>query len=156
MRPTCLLVLLAASFPSALAPCPAWLSKYEEFHASARGQPGTRYLVHKVEGHGGGLGDRLRGALFALRVAAPLERVVLFEWGNPHPLTAFLEPSGRIDWRLNGTGYDGGGPVVKFMDHAVDHFDKAEDGSLAKVTDEFLTIEVHVAGCRGMRCRHAA
>ena len=127
--------------------CPTWLTEYEAFHTSARGRPGTRYLVHSVVGAGGGIGDRLHGALFTLRAAAPLRRVVLFTWANPIPLTEFVEPPGLIDWRLDGTAYNGSGKVLRFMDfHGPDAPPEVRNGSLVHVDDQFLTFQVR--GCR--------
>ena len=164
----CLYVLLAASLASGSVQCPEWLTEYEAFHAQARGKQGTRYLVHSVdETGGGGLGDRLKGALFTLRAAAPLRRVVLFEWLHPNPLTDSLEPSGRIDWRLDGIEYERGrGQVLRFRHN--EPAPQVEDGSLAGVEDQFVTFHVSsterlllvciqftcLLSPRGQRCAH--
>jgi hypothetical protein len=86
--------------------CPAWIMEYAAFHAQQRGQPGTRYLVHSVRHGNSGLGDRVRGMLFATRLAAASQRVVLFTWRHsPDEPSAFFTPASTIDWTLPGTGY---------------------------------------------------
>jgi len=53
-----------------------------------------------------GLGDRVRGMLFATRLAAASHRVILFTWkDNPAEPQAFFSPAGSIDWRVQDTGY---------------------------------------------------
>jgi hypothetical protein len=44
-------------------------------------------------------GDRFRGLLFTLRMAAATQRVLLLDWSHPVPVTEFLIPS-KIDWRI--------------------------------------------------------
>lgn len=86
--------------------CPSWIAEYAAFHAQQRGQPGTRYLVHSVRHGNSGLGDRIRGMLFATRLADASQRVVLFTWRHsPDEPTAFFTPASSIDWTLPGTGY---------------------------------------------------
>lgn len=86
--------------------CPAWIAEYAAFHAQQRGQPSAMYLVHSVRHGNSGLGDRIRGMLFATRLAAASQRVVLFTWRHsPDEPTAFFTPAGSIDWTLPGTGY---------------------------------------------------
>lgn len=65
-----------------------------------------RYLIHSVRRGKSGLGDRIRGMLFATRLAAATGRVVLFTWkGDPGEPQTFFMPAGNIDWRVEGTGY---------------------------------------------------
>lgn len=88
------------------ATCPAWLVQYERYHAAYRTHPEARYLVHRVDKENGGLGDRLRGMMFATRLAVATSRVVLFTWSQPHDVSEFMSPPRGIDWRVSGTGYD--------------------------------------------------
>lgn len=87
------------------ADCPPWLADYAKFHQQQRGQPGARYLVQVADIHSGlngGFGDRLRGALFTVRLAQALGRVALFTWKTPFELEAFFEPAGSINWSTRG------------------------------------------------------
>lgn len=52
----------AAAKSSEQQGCPRWLQQYEDFHAATRGKSHAKYLVFSVDGEGGGLGDRMRGA----------------------------------------------------------------------------------------------
>jgi hypothetical protein len=47
----------------------------------------------------GAAGERFRGIMFALRLAAATQRVLLLDWTHPVALTEFLVPS-LIDWRI--------------------------------------------------------
>jgi hypothetical protein len=64
-------------------------------------------LVHSVRKGKSGLGDRIRGMLFATRLAVATKRVVLFTWkSEPDEPQAFFTPAGSIDWTLHGTGFE--------------------------------------------------
>ncbi|EFJ42172.1 hypothetical protein VOLCADRAFT_107362 [Volvox carteri f. nagariensis] len=82
----------------------SWLDEYREFHKANRGAPGARYLVYYC-GPGqdlcAGTGDRVRGMLYMLRVAAVHRMVFLAQWDNPVNLTVLLSPN-EIDWRPEG------------------------------------------------------
>jgi hypothetical protein len=89
--------------------CPPWLADYERFHRQQRTAPDARYLVaaQQIETKNG-LGDRVRGMLYATRVAAATGRVLLLTWTAPEEdLSYFFKPSRSIDWRLVGTPADG-------------------------------------------------
>ncbi|GLI67538.1 hypothetical protein VaNZ11_011727 [Volvox africanus] len=90
-----------------------WMDNYREFHRAHRGANGSRYLVYHC-GYGAingdrntcaGTGDRVRGMLYMLRVAAVHQMVFLAKWSNPTNLTVFLEPN-EIDWRPDGLPED--------------------------------------------------
>ena len=67
-----------------------------------RNSIGAKYLL--AEGPGFvGIGDHLRGFMFALRIAAATNRVLLLRWENPGNLTDVLLPGSRIDWTWDGT-----------------------------------------------------
>lgn len=50
-----------------------------------------------------GIGDRVRGMMFLLRVAIASRRVLLLKWSHPIPLEHFFKPS-LIDWRADVKG----------------------------------------------------
>lgn len=102
------MLLMLAAFPTTLASsresdawdksrCPAWLSQYEQWHATTKGTAGAKYLIADAPGFVG-VGDHLRGFMFALRVAAATDRVLLLRWEHPGNLTDFLVPGSSIDW----------------------------------------------------------
>ncbi|GAX76353.1 hypothetical protein CEUSTIGMA_g3799.t1 [Chlamydomonas eustigma] len=91
-----------------------WIAQYETFHKAQRLKPGARYLVHRADMNGKGLGDRLRSMIFTTRLAYASSRVVLFSWAQPFDATEFLSPAGDIDWRAAGTGYDPTSPHPRF------------------------------------------
>ncbi|KAG2494898.1 hypothetical protein HYH03_006833 [Edaphochlamys debaryana] len=73
-----------------------------------RGHPDAKYLVWTCflqhdrnfdRTHCAGLGDRMRGIAFAVRLAAATQRVLLVHQEVPAPLEHFLAPA-HIDWRL--------------------------------------------------------
>jgi hypothetical protein len=88
------------------AACPKWISEYEQWHQANRALPSARYLVAapQLETRNG-LGDRVRGMLFAARVAASAQRVLLVTWDLPGEpdILEFLQPAGKINWTLPGT-----------------------------------------------------
>jgi len=64
---------LLESMPSPLpASCPAWAVEYARFHQAHRGATGSRHLTVECPAgyRQGGLGDHLRGVMYALRVAS--------------------------------------------------------------------------------------
>lgn len=105
-----LVVLLAmANFRSAAAgdafdtsQCPAWLQQYEQWHVKNRAAEGAKYLIADAPGFVG-VGDHLRGFMYALRVAAATNRVLLLRWEHPGNLTDFLVPCSSINWTWDGT-----------------------------------------------------
>jgi hypothetical protein len=115
-----------------------WLFKYENFHASNRNRPGAKYLVHMVEGTSGGLGDRLRGMLFAVRVAAASKRVIIFKWAHPHSITNFFLPAGRIDWQAKGLQLPSG-PILRGIDTPIASI---LDGSFLDMNEQVVIIQV--------------
>jgi hypothetical protein len=87
--------------------CPSWLHDYEQFHKENRGRELANYLVANA-GSKIGVGDMLRGMMFALRVAAATKRVLLLNWNNNAAanLTTFLVPASGINWTLPGTLFE--------------------------------------------------
>lgn len=67
-----------------------------------RGAAGARYLIADAPGFVG-VGDHLRGFMYALRVAAATNRVILLRWEHPGNLTDFLVPGSSINWQWEGT-----------------------------------------------------
>lgn len=139
---TCIAVLtLSLVVPTVCARvCPVWLDEYATFHSTQRGKPGTKYLLHEVAGLAGGLGDRLRGMLFSVRVAQALRRVVLFSWQHPYPVDKFFIPSGRIDWTLSGITYQQE-KLVRFIDSPNE---EVTSGSLANEAAIFITLQTNM------------
>lgn len=68
------------------------MAEYAQFHRQQRGKPSTKYLVYSACPGGSGLGDRVRGMMYLTRLAAALDRVVLFTWrGAPHELERWVD-----------------------------------------------------------------
>lgn len=134
---------------SSLPECPAWFQDYESYHAAARGQAGTKYLVHQVPDHSvgksGGFGDRLRGMLYALRLAAASKRVLLFTWSRPVELHHLLVPSAAIDWTINSIpefeSQLDKAVVMRFMNGA--HHPLVLENKLANMTDQFVVVQTN-------------
>ena len=93
--------------------CPEWLAEYAAWHKEERGSPSAKYLIwtcllqpsERVKAYRNtqwcdGAGDRLRGMLWTLRVAAGSRRVLFIMHDRPAPLEAYLEPA-LIDWRVD-------------------------------------------------------
>jgi hypothetical protein len=99
--------------------CPAWIPQYEQWHISNKHSPGAQYLIADAPGFVG-VGDHLRGFMYALRVAAATNRVLLLRWEHPGNLTDFLVPGSGIDWQWEGT------PAMDLL---------AADKGLKKTTD---------------------
>lgn len=78
------------------------------WHRQNRGKPNAKYLVYSACPGYSGLGDRVRGMMYMTRLAAAMNRVVLFTWRNePHEVEQYLPPATDIDWTLRGIeGYD--------------------------------------------------
>jgi hypothetical protein len=113
--------------------CPAWLGQYESWHVANRGAAGARYLIADAVGILG-VGDNLRGMMYALRVAAATNRVLLLRWEHPGNLTDFLVPGSSVDWATwEGT------PAVDLL--AADRRLKLSTAE----TDVFKTIGVRAA-----------
>jgi uncharacterized membrane protein YgcG len=104
----CTLLALTSHFQAAAAVeldksrCPAWILQYEQWHTAKKGIPGAKYLIADAPGIVG-VGDHLRGFMYALRVAAATNRVLLLRWEHPGNLTDFLVPGSGIDWQWQGT-----------------------------------------------------
>lgn len=97
------------------AACPEWLTEYTKFHAQNKHSPDAKYLVFlcshtataEIQGieqdsetHCSyGIGDRLRGMEFVLRLAYATKRVYLIQTQYPAPMREFLVPS-TIDWEM--------------------------------------------------------
>jgi hypothetical protein len=149
--------------------CPIWFSEYEKFHAAARGKPGTKYLIHQVPDRSvspgsGGLGDRLRGMLYALRLAAAYKRVLLFSWGQPVRLEQLLVPAGDIDWTLDGipefsnnsmTDVELNAVVESKSQEPSDPQEKSMSAKVANATEQVVIVRTNLlmdAECSG--CPH--
>lgn len=78
------------------------MSEYEQFHKQTRAAAAAQYLIAEAPGFVG-IGDHLRGMMYALRAAAATKRVLLLHWEHPGNLTDFLVPGAGIDWRFDGT-----------------------------------------------------
>ncbi|EFJ43964.1 hypothetical protein VOLCADRAFT_95798 [Volvox carteri f. nagariensis] len=86
------------------AGCPephrALLQDYKAFHNANKYSPDAQYIVQECWGAKcAGTGDRLRGALFNLRVAIQYKKILIIDWTRPAALTNFLIPN-QIDWRM--------------------------------------------------------
>lgn len=126
-----------------------------------------RYLVHSMRKGMSGLGDRIRGMLFATRLAAASHRVILFTWkDDPAEPQTFLSPAGSIDWRVQDTGYQQALHDPSHSNHlALDMYtwkqqqqetlERVKQGWLLNQTDiQYITIftneraEVSCTGCQ--------
>jgi hypothetical protein len=90
----------SSSYSGSISGCPGWFRDYVVFHQKYRGQPNATYLV--ADCSIGGVGDRLNGALTALRMAAALKRIVLLRSHTPFPLEELFEPAGPVNWTTRG------------------------------------------------------
>lgn len=81
---------LPSSSDPAARSCPAWLDDYISWHRQARSAPDSKFLVWRCnkgqEVTCGGLGDRLRGIMWTLRVAVASRRVLLINQASPMPM----------------------------------------------------------------------
>ena len=80
--------------------CPAWLQNYVDWHAQhrqEREQPAITLQCQDASREPGGLGDHMRGAMWALRLAAASNRLFFVDWRGSFSLTGHLEPT-QIDW----------------------------------------------------------
>ncbi|GIL59537.1 hypothetical protein Vafri_14293 [Volvox africanus] len=81
-----------------------WMDEYREFHRINRVAQGARYLVYYCgpnQSTCGGTGDRVRGMLYLLRVAAVHRMIFIAKWSQSNNLPLILEPN-EIDWRTEG------------------------------------------------------
>lgn len=110
----------------------------------------VQYLIHQVPEHkvgkSGGFGDRLRGMLYALRLAVASDRVLLFSWERPVELHQLLVPSGRINWTLEGIPeftqeQQQKALVLRFMNGA--YHPMVLNGSLASLADPFVIVQTN-------------
>lgn len=120
--------------------CPEWMHHYTQFHVQNKGKAGAKYLVHRVEGTSGGLGDRFNGALSTLRLAHTLNRVLLLSWAKPQPfdIEDFFVPAGPLNWSMKGIPYQRG-KVFNFVDSWKNRAELL-DGSLQHLQDDFVTL----------------
>lgn len=84
--------------------CPSWLKDYEAFHEENKRNGREKYLIfsfNEAFDSRPGLGDRIRSALWALRLAAATERVFVLSMNQPFDLETVWMPN-RIDWRNDG------------------------------------------------------
>lgn len=153
------LVSAAAQITLIDGQCPQWINDYEKWHGENRGQPGTKYLVHQAVANSGGMGDRLRGMLYTVRVAYALQRVVLFTWSHPYNLDHFFVPGGSINWTLEGINYQAG-RVLSFVDGPPNAL--VNGGGLINASDEFITfntnhfMETPCQGCPPLESKWSA
>lgn len=81
--------------------CPAWIDTYASFHVREKTNPNAKYLIGL--GNSNGMGDRIRGMMYAVKVAVATNRVVLFSWGYEHggaPIDYYFRPT-KIDRRAS-------------------------------------------------------
>ena len=99
-----LLACCAMAQPSALPrTCPAWATEYAAWHKAQRRAADTpRLVLHCLpNSEPGGLGDHMRGVMFALRVSATHKRLLFLNWTGKFDLRNSLLPAdGGVDWRL--------------------------------------------------------
>ena len=112
-----LLLLLrgSCSTPQLPAHCPDFVSEYAAWHAAGRQSPAARHLTLECPPlpHQGGLGDRLRGVLYAFRVAMKHSRLLFINWEGSFDLEvraaaalaygrrdAHGNPAHRASWNL--------------------------------------------------------
>lgn len=106
---------LSEGASSSAEACPEWLTEYTKFHAENKHRPDAKYLVflcshtataeikgieQDSETHCSyGIGDRLRGMEFVLRLAYATKRIYLLQTQYPAPMREFLAPA-AIDWEM--------------------------------------------------------
>ena len=97
----CCVVALFILYSATAAPsgCPQyhWAVQHAAWQ-SAEGANASRLTWVTLKKSPGGWGDRMRGSLLALRVAAANNRTLYLQWGGRHALAAYLEPA-TFDWR---------------------------------------------------------
>ncbi|GIL53661.1 hypothetical protein Vafri_9298 [Volvox africanus] len=99
-------LLVVGSYSSTAIECPephrTILQQYKDFHNKNKYSPNAQYLVEECWNNGcAGAGDRIRGALFTLRVAIQYKKIWLIDWTRPAPITNFLIHN-EVDWRVTG------------------------------------------------------
>lgn len=93
-----------ASSDSSLKGCPRWLLDYVQFHKTHSHRGDAKYLLWSCKRSSttrmncNGLGDRLRGQLYALRGAIASRRLLYIDHRKPAPWYTFWEPN-HVDWR---------------------------------------------------------
>lgn len=125
--------------------CPAWIQEYAVFHKTHRTGSTTKYLVYSAEGTVGGLGDRLHGALFTIRLAHALGRIALIKWQHPFGIEHFFEPARDINWSTAGIDVQRG-HTLSFIDDTVGGWQAPQltDGSLQQLNGTFVTIVTNI------------
>jgi len=81
--------------------CPGWLEEYKVYHRAHKHSNDVTYLYYHCDHGCKGAGDRLRAAMFLLRVAALYKKILLIKWDRPTDLADYLAPN-DIDWRTDG------------------------------------------------------
>ena len=80
--------------------CRDVVQEYVRFHNAHRGAAGAQYLIYECKQYcNGGLGDRVRGILFLLRVAITHRRVLLVNWTEPFPLEEVFDGA-EVNWSV--------------------------------------------------------
>lgn len=81
--------------------CPPWLDSYIEWHNNVSRSDilldQAKMMRYEVHTSGSGLGDKMRTALWSLRVAAASHRLLMIDMSYPLPLERALEPN-KINW----------------------------------------------------------
>lgn len=82
--------------------CPQWLVKYKKFHDENKASPNAHYMVYWCTGtmSCSGLGDRLRGIMYLLRVAYAYNLILIIHMDQPVDVRTFLLPN-QIDWTID-------------------------------------------------------
>ena len=96
-----LLVFFTSHCVLAHQSCSDVVSEYVRFHNATWGTEAAKYVIFSCpQGHcNGGLGDRMRGLLFTMRLAITYRRVLLVNWSEPFPLEEVFGTS-DVDWRI--------------------------------------------------------
>ena len=122
MRTTGVLLILMIGCLSvhvkATQPCPQWLESYADWHSKTLhtlGESQHRKIVYVCNSLCGGLGDRIRGLFFTLRIAAATNRLFFVEWSSPLKLSAVLAPS-IINWTVPGELFNASRNTLTYMD----------------------------------------
>ena len=76
-----------------------WALHHAQWEQSAEGRAAPLLVWESVEGSPGGWGDRLRGAMLAMRVASKHKRSLRLLFEGKHFLAPYLQPA-TFDWHL--------------------------------------------------------
>jgi hypothetical protein len=76
-----------------------WALHHAQWEQSSEGRAAPLLVWESVDGSPGGWGDRLRGAMLAMRVASKHKRSLRLLFEGKHFLAPFLQPA-TFDWRL--------------------------------------------------------